>query len=227
MGILGNIKNRISNAIFNDKDKVLPKKVRDFLTKAGNEVITSLVLCREPIASPIKSILNLATSGQVNKTIAANGWDSFFHLWMNINNKYAVEKNEIITTGKARSGKDELPVIIPDGSTLTIQNMFDNARNGMGPSFFTYDMVNNCQQFILGLLKYSKLGSNEARAFIYQDASDVITALGSKGEAGANFITKTAGKAHQFIQELFMKRGGIVVRKGFRMVKNQGRMRFK
>lgn len=212
MGILGNIKNRISNAIFKDKNKDLPKKVRDFLAKAGNEVITSITLCREPIAAPIKSILNLATSGQVNKTISANGWDSFFHLWMNINNQYAVEKNEIITTGKARKGVNELPITIPVPNTITISNLFTNAQNGMGGAFFTYDMVNNCQAFILGLLKYSGLGTNESRAFIYQDASDVITALGSTGEAGANFITRMAGKAHHTIQELFMKKGGIVRR---------------
>lgn len=260
MGIIDNAKERIARAILGDKNKDLPKKVREFLQAHGNEPITSITICREPIAAPIKSILNLATSGQVNKTITANGWDSFFHLWMNINGKYAVEKNEIITVGKARTGKDELPIKVPirekapeikprltpeerkklnpterekyqadrnnalyyknkGPEGITIGDMFRNAQNGMGQSFFTYDMVNNCQAFILGLLKYSNLGTNESRDFIYQDASDVITALGTTGEAGANWITRTAGKAHQTIQELFMKQGSVVRAKTKKMMR--------
>ena len=263
MGIIDRAKERIAMAILGDKNKNLPKKVRDFLTAHSSEPITSIIICREPIAGPIKSILNLATSGQVNKTINANGWDSFFHLWININGKYSVEKNEIITVGKARPGKTEMPIKVPVADVapeikdrltpeqrmkltpaerekiqgdrnkalyykntgpegITIGDLFMKAQNGMGEQFFTYDMNNNCQAFILGLLKYSKLATNETRDFIYQDASDVIAALGSKGEAGANWITRTAGKVHQTIQELFMKQGSVV-----RAKKGKMKMRFK
>ena len=85
-----------------------------------------------------------------------------------------------------------MPVLsIPSG--LTINKLIENTQKSMGSKFIPYSSSsNNCQDFILNVLKANQMDSQELNAFIKQDTSmifkdekfkkfaDTVTGLGEK-----------------------------------------------
>ena len=77
-----------------------PPDVRNLLKKIGNERINSLTLVRTPLSSTTKSLLNVVSFGQLDKGLKDTNIDKLYHLFLLINNRYSLEKNEVIRLKK-------------------------------------------------------------------------------------------------------------------------------
>lgn len=168
---------------------VLPPSVQKLLNKVGSETINKITVWRKPIS--------------VNQALKNLGlklpYDNIFHLAVNLNGKYNLEKNEYIkfVTGSPDGEK----LVIPVAKPMTFDELFLKTKNRMGAEKFTeYDGVNNnCQTFITNILKTLDSFTPEANKFINQDAEKIFKSLGGPF---AKFLTGVAVKASQIVNKI-------------------------
>jgi hypothetical protein len=186
------------------------KKEENFLNQHGDEVITSISVCRDKLESRVKSFLNTLSFGLLDKVTKKLGYDQLFHLYILVNGKYRMEKNETIFFGSGSKSSDcvEIDSIPPD---LTIAEFVNNAVKKMGKNrFFTYSAFRfNCQDFILGLLQSN--GIKAPVSFIDQKASQIVKELPGYVEPVANVITDLAAAVSTGRKKLGFARGGLVM----------------
>lgn len=189
--------------------QTFPERVRSWLKSHGNEEIKSIQVCRDPIDGTVKSVINAISLGTLNKVAREKGIDNFFHLYLLINGKYRMEKNQVINFGSGSKGQQcETIKVIPAG--LTIEKFVDNAISKMGKArFFQYSAFKyNCQDFVSGLLKSN--GISAPMAFINQNAEQVAKEMPWYVEKTANLITDLAAGLDLVRQKLGFEKGGIV-----------------
>lgn len=176
---------------------------REDLRKYGDGVIKSITIGRKPITKMYQTILNAVSTGKFNREMEKIGYDELFHLFMEVETnkgKIGIEKNIDITifkTNKYKSDYDRVVVSnIPDN--LTINEMLNNARQSMGDKkFFGYSARdNNCQDFLIALLKSSNLGSPEVYDFVKQTTKQLFNITSRKV---SNTVTDTLGRSDVLI----------------------------
>lgn len=158
-----------------------PRLFRKFLKSHGNTPIKQMRICREPLPTLLTKIGNLLTAGELNKRIRKLGYDNVFHLYLLIElmdgRILKLEKNERVTTTFVKSydvtkKTEYLDIKMVD--SYTINDMVEGAEN-LGSLKYTYSLErNNCQQFLLLLLKGIDILTPEYRNFIYQNASEIL-----------------------------------------------------
>jgi hypothetical protein len=188
-----------------------PPKVRDLLKKYGAEVITSYKIKRTPVSSLLTSALSAVSLGEFGKRFGRSEYDTLFHLFLEMNTesgkRLSVEKNEVINMDisppkRAKEEVEDITNNIPQG--ITLDTLMDNTEKYMGKKkFFGYSARdNNCQDFIVAVLKSNNIGDDGNIAFVKQDTkelfrdlpflrkfSNTITDIGAR----ANVITTGAG----------------------------------
>lgn len=180
-----------------------PPDVRKFLELHGNEQITSLKAKRVPVESAVQSVLNVVSFGALKKAVKELGYDNIFHLSIVINDKYELDKREVITVRKyERKANEELVNIPLNNKRLTISQFLENGRIFMGNEKYSeYNPENNnCQDFIMGLLQGNNLGNNDSKTFIKQDALKIFEKLPSFAQKFAKFVAGSiAGRANRLL----------------------------
>jgi hypothetical protein len=89
-----------------------------------------------------------------------------------------------------------MPVSIPPGLTLNV--LLERTKNEMGGRFLTYSAANNnCQDFILSMLKSNNLATPPNILFVKQATQSLFT---PELRRITNTITDIAGKADILIQ---------------------------
>ena len=149
----------------------LAPKVKKILSQLGDDVIVSAVVYRKPVQSFIQSVI---------RTVSSYPYDNIFHLSIifktNKGQQVLLEKNAAINMdiNKTITGAQSIPVVsIPYG--LTINKLIENTQKSMGSKFIPYSSSsNNCQDFILNVLKANQMDSQELNAFIKQDTSMIF-----------------------------------------------------
>ncbi len=185
------------------------QKEKSFLNAHGDEVITSISVCRDKVQPAVKTFLNTISFGLLDKVTKKLGYDQLFHLYILINGKYRMEKNETINFGSGSKSSDCVEIdSIPED--LTISEFVNNGVEKMGKNrFFTYSAFKyNCQNFILGLLQ-----SNNIKApvsFIDQKASEIVESLPNYVEPTTNAITDIAAALSTAKKKLGFEEGGLV-----------------
>ena len=186
-----------------------PPKVRDILSKYGNEIIMSAIIIRTPIQSATINALNAISLGSFKKKLDRSEYDKLFHLQLVVTISsglnISIEKNEVINMSvnpKIPQNSESSKInSIPQG--LTIQMLMDNTNAYMKHSMFSYSAKdNNCQDFVMGILNGNHIGDESNRIFTKQDidqlfdnsnylrkVSNTVTNLG----ATANVITNGVG----------------------------------
>jgi hypothetical protein len=175
-------------------------KGRAILKKYGGEVVKSIEIGRDPVLPALKGVLNAISGGEFGKRVEKADYDELFHLFAVITlgsgKKIMTEKNEVIIISEsipARSEKAEYKTIstIPE---ITLDSLFSNNKSRMGAKYFTYSAKdNNCQDYLLSLLKSSNIGTDEDYKFIKQDTKQLFQGLPYLRKF-ANSITGFAGK---------------------------------
>ena len=187
--------------------KDYPPSSRRTLEKYGNWTVVGLTIRRDPVQSAINTAFNIITLGAWNKAKEAENMDKLFHLGIvatvkdgNQEQQILIEKNEVINIGMPKkiepdSSFLQVPTPNPPVSLRTFMDRGEARRPG--GDFFRYDpFANNCQDFVAVLLVGNSVYTNQARAFVKQDVSSLISRLPSYTHAFARGITDLGGIAN-------------------------------
>jgi hypothetical protein len=161
-----------------------PPDVRRFVERHGDDVITSLAVCRKPIQSALKSVINSLSFGSLNKALKGKSYDDVFHLYVYLHLRapsgeesvWRFEKNHVITIKRSRSDRgEECRSVKLHEKPLTAGQLWTNAVDLRGKRLFEYSADrDNCQAFVRDLLLASALHTSELIDFIMQDAQKLV-----------------------------------------------------
>jgi hypothetical protein len=172
---------------------VLPPYSRKLLEKIGNEQITSLKVVRVPLGNT--KLINALTLGQYEKALKTLKYDKMFHLSLEINNKYTLEKTAVPQIKvKLESTKPGAEVsVVHFKKHITISQLIENTIKYMGKeAFSSYNVTtNNCQHFTKSILDSNKLLNKHLLAFIEQDVSSIYKHLPEHAKILTDIATTT------------------------------------
>jgi hypothetical protein len=190
----------------------IPRGAQTFVERQGNEKIKKLRVVRAPISDVISKFLNVISLGLFKKLQDKLGYDKLYHLSLVINDDTRIEKNEQIKIDKYTNRSNEEFLDIPlQGKSLTIKQLFDNGAEYMGEKFVPYNsLTNNCQDFIVSLLRASKLSSPGIEGFIKQPVNELVDNLPGYVKETTNALTTLGGLLTYLREEVGLKKGGII-----------------
>ena len=204
----GNIISTAKSLIYGRSD--YPDVQKKMIERYGGTAITGIKIGRTPLPSLIKYAINLVSLGSFQKLLKQSPYDKLYHLFcivtLETGTKIILEKNEAInmktvTSYNPKNTQYEEATYIPSG--LTFKELLDNGQKIQGKKWFVYNAVsNNCQDYIIALLKGSSILTKQLQDFIKQDVKtlfetlpgtkkvmDVVTGIGNKID-----IIKKGGK---------------------------------
>lgn len=172
----GNTLNKTANDAKNLLTKVmygrtdLSPKVKGILDKFGDATILKATVGRTPVQGFITGII---------KIVSSTPYDTLFHLFIELETtkgQLILEKNSQINMDVNLYVKRAqwMPVSnIP--SNLTVNQLLTNTSNAMGDKFIPYSAKNNnCQNFIMNVLKSNNMSNPELLAFVKQDTEEIF-----------------------------------------------------
>jgi len=169
------------------------KHLQDWLDANGNMVITSMVIRRAPITSATNDISQYVSFGAWEKAKQLAGYDSMFHLVLVMNDSFIIQKLSVVDIRplNEREKAEYMPVPTP---YISINNFLNRGRHYMGDkAFFTYNpFENNCQNFVLNLLKGNNLATPKIEGFVIQPLQELIRHLPSWYPTVAHLATNLA-----------------------------------
>jgi hypothetical protein len=153
----------------------VPPQVTNFLKAHGQDKITALKVGRTPISKTLDLALDVMSGGKFGQVKKKLGYDKFFHLFVVINDKHRIEKNElfnIINYSKA-DGEEDMPVSL-EGKDLTISEFLERASKGDETDFYRQNNAfgANCQAMVLKLLSRNHLMTPEIQQFVKQNIEE-------------------------------------------------------
>ena len=182
---------------------LLPRAVLDVIDamEAEGATVDRMMVVRTPVQEYVGRLMDVITIGKYSEALEKSPYDGMFHLSLLINERYKLEKNEVITlsdTGayfRIPEGSETMAVQIPRGvDALRVRCLLHNARDHMGHfKFSNYcAATNNCQDFILAVLSSNGLSSPNLVNFIKQDANEIFGKLPSHAPIVAEKLTDVA-----------------------------------
>jgi hypothetical protein len=185
-----------------------PNAVQNVLNQCGNDIVTNIRVCKELVSKNTESLLQIISGGKWEEAKKKYGYDNFFHTYMlfNVNGKQLMlEKNQVINLSYYPKACNDGMEVSP-GGTFTLNEMLAKARSAMGDEkFFTYDpLYNNCQSFIMGILKANGLSTPTIEKFVYQNIKDIVADLPDYVKPLAKGFTDLAGLVDIGLQKSFI-----------------------
>ena len=197
--VVDTVKDTVKELVFGRKD--YPIEQQRIIDKYADNKITNIKVGRTPLPKFITMTLNIVTLGQFNKIIGRSAYDDLYHLFsiITLSNgaqiKILLEKNEAINMKVVSNynPKDAEYIDIDISKDITFGQLLDGARKIQGGNFFKYNATNNnCQQFIIDLLKGSSILTSEASTFIKQDVQSLFKNL-PRTKKFINSVTNLGG----------------------------------
>ncbi len=180
-----------------------PPSVRTLIEKYGEKKIVKITIDRTPVPSVLTGALNAVSFGAFNKRFSRLPYDKLFHLRIDVTfddgKTIAVEKNEVINMyenpKRLKGGEQKQIENLP--SDLTLNKMLEEGQKIQGNKWFNYSAYNNnCQDFIVALLKGSNIGTEQDLNFVKQDTKSLF-----KGDSFlrkfANTVTDVGAKVNE------------------------------
>lgn len=176
-----------------------PRILNELMKREGEQIITKIRVCREPVKSIIQKLINVFTFGIFKRAISKMNYDTVYHLYivitLNNGNTYSLEKNERVNVIVGPKAGECLNM---DYGRSSLNDFILNAEKREIPGFYRYDAFkDNCQKWIYDLMNSN--GIEQFNNFILQDVSSLAPGLFKRFARG---ITDVAGVAD------FIKRGG-------------------
>jgi hypothetical protein len=180
----------------------------------GTKIIKSMEAVRTPIMDVINKTLNVLSFGMLNKLKSKYGYDKLFHLSIIVvledDTKLVIEKLEKISISKFTNSviksNSETQKVDMKLKRLSLFDFLNNTRRKLTPSqFFGYDgtgksgKTNNCQDFIINLLKYSGLENTEIYNFVKQELDQLLQKMPRYVHSIAKGTTNLANKGTELI----------------------------
>ena len=162
-------------------DTGMPPNVKKILGKYGDEIIKDIDIVRNPVGKALTGALSVASMGEFGKNLENAPYDKLYHLKIVITlqsgTRVSLEKVERVSmTINPKPVKDEESTPTPlNGKTITLNQLYENARNKMGGLFYPYSARdNNCQNFILNVLQASGVGNTQDYDFVKQNTKELF-----------------------------------------------------
>ena len=180
-GILQDVKQTGKLLIQGSND--YPPNVKKIMTQYGNEIIKSMTLKRTPVSGLLTGALNVFSLGKFGERMSKS-FDELFHLFLEIQlqsgTRLLLEKNERINMEINPKERPDTQIknVVNVPSNLSINQLLETTKRQMGSQFFQYDAVkNNCQDFLLNVLKSNGIGDEQDYQFIKQDTEQLFKGL--------------------------------------------------
>jgi hypothetical protein len=186
-----------------------PPNVRNILAKYGDWNVYSMNICRAPIVSTLRKVINWMSFGALESNMKKLNYDEVYHLFMYVDLhhpsgkgtsvKLLIEKNHVINIKEANNIQNTYFGIDYSGVGIyefkSLNSYLNNAIARDGQMFFRYDSVMaNCQKFIMSIVETNNLITD--KSFIMQDAQKLLPSYMQKFN---RFITNTAAAADVWI----------------------------
>lgn len=166
------------------------------LKEFGNHEIEAIMLVRTAFFTGIGSVLKSLSS-----------YDKLYHLCLvatvrsgRVLKQISIQKRQQIEiTNTVEMNEESETISVPFSKKLSINQLLDNAQKEMGDDlYFKYSAINNnCQDYLMGILKANGIGNKEDKEFIKQDVSHL------KGNTylnkGLNLLTDIGAKASEVV----------------------------
>jgi hypothetical protein len=162
-----------------------PREQLRLIEQFGHDTIVSIRLGRTPLPDTLYTALNVLSFGQFSRIMRRSPYDDLFHLFslITLSNKNVVllEKNQAINMKIVSNynppGTEYMEVPIPHPD-ITFKTLLDNTQSALGKNYFIYNSIsNNCQIFLIELLKSNGLLTEQLQSFIYQDVKTLFNKL--------------------------------------------------
>jgi len=173
------------------------KKTADWIRAHRYDRVYSLSVIRKPLKFTTVLAINAITAGQFGSISKSMNYDRFFHLMLLVNGQWIFEK----TTGpeiRPYNASEDSPSTAEsmDASTPTnmnVEDFLENTQRSMGKAnYFTYNgFRNNCQNFVISMLKSNGVLTLQLRDFVLQPIEELIDRLPSHTEETLNVVTDT------------------------------------
>lgn len=208
-GILDVIKNPIATVkeAFRGNPSKYNYATKETLTEFGKNKIVSMKVARTPLNKLLTNIVDAISNNKFSELVKKYGIDDLFHLSLVVTldngQDIIIEKNEVINVNKLENSHtlndktEYLTVPIDPSKQITLNTLMKNTRLFMGDDYLGYEgMRNNCQNFIISILKSNHLLNKKISEFTYQNVAPVREELQKTGyayvEKVMNGITNTA-----------------------------------
>lgn len=157
-----------------------PPKVRKLITTYGQQKVLFMNVCRKPISKMLDTAMNVMSLGKWEEQKKELGYDSLFHLYIVIglenNMILTMEKNQVVNIAPHQSDLDVNCMRIDIPKVVTLAELLVKGEQLQGPSFYLYNPKNNnCQYFVMSVLKGSNLGNQEVFDFVLQDSEKLVS----------------------------------------------------
>jgi hypothetical protein len=196
------------------------ERMKRFLKEHGEEEITAIEIGRIPLMKEIASAMNLITSGKFDESKKNRGYDDYFHLFLVINGKYRLEKNQTVNvmTGYSEKDNEERYVVSGKPKGKTINDFLKNTEEEMGENDFwqNYDgLVKNCQNWVMQNLKANNVYTQAIEDFTFQDTQELQLEVSPYVKGAMKEVTNLASGLDKFLSWISggswgFKRGGKV-----------------
>ena len=156
-------------------------KVKKILSQFGDVPIQRIFIKRTPLGKLMKAALNIASLGEFNKKFKNIPYDELYHLRLDIETskgRVTLEKNEVINMDvRPKTEKNTQSMLVEDlPSGLTINEMLEKTKRAMGGKFYVYQAKsNNCQFFVMSILRANDLDTNQNEECVIQDATSLFS----------------------------------------------------
>ena len=173
-----------------------------FLKSHGEDEIQSLEIGRAPIGKAVRYGFDLITNGKFEEAHSKLGIDNFFHLYLIINNKFILEKNQDVTQRSYSSSIDNEEKITVPLNGLSINQLIEKASKGNEKAFWgEYNpLANNCQAWVSMVLSKNGLQTSETSKFVNQDMKSLLESLPGYTSHVSSAITDVASVINRIIQ---------------------------
>jgi len=186
-----------------------PPKVRQLLSIYGDDKIIGVMAFRKPVQSYVITALNAISLGQFKSAVNSLGYDKLFHLGLKITskgekngvNEWLIDKREVIKMEKWKNSDGLETITIETPSNLRISELFSQTQNYMGSKYGAYDSAdNNCQAFIIAMLKANNMGNQEVYNWIKQDTEQLFERMPAWIRKFSRGVTDLASSANRLIE---------------------------
>lgn len=179
-----------------------PNSAKKTMGTLGDLPVESAEIVRTPISAVLSKFINALSAGNFEKASKDAGYDKLFHLQLVLNvvdkngnrKKVAIQKTERVQVDGSLTGvtaETEYLNISIGNKKFTPNEMLEKTRKRVGDRvFFGYDSFeNNCQSFILNLLKSEGLAGAKETKFLYQDTKAIADKIPALSKKIMNFTT--------------------------------------
>ena len=183
--------------------ELYPPNVRNILKKNGDEKITKITIVRTPVESFVQNLMQVISAGKFKQAVKKTGYDDMFHLSLIINDKYILDKQEVVKLKKSNKIPKNGQIVSMDvNKDLTLSQLVDDTKKRMGDDKFSNYSAksNNCQDFLLNVLSANKLNAGSLDEFIKQDSTKVFKELPKITDKLANVLTDVGAVANKIVE---------------------------